>query len=84
MRGWSDRWNSLTRTKVLGWKTSDEALEWAYVRALAWLGCIANGRAALHKLTEDGDAFMPVPKPRRTARRKRRRKRLTSVDRYLA
>jgi hypothetical protein len=34
-RGYNDRWNSMRRTKVLGWKAPDEVLEDAVVRALA-------------------------------------------------
>ena len=82
MRGWSGRWNSLRRTKALGWKTPDESLEAACVRALAWLAIMLEGNVSLYRIDAEGDATLDVPKPIR-ARRKTRRKRPTAVDRYL-
>ena len=79
MRGWNERWNTLRRTKALGWKTPNESLDSAYVRALAWLACFAG--SGLYRLNADGDAALPIP--RRSPRRKTRRKRRDFVDRYM-
>ena len=35
-RSYNERWNSLRRTKALGWKTPDQVVENAYVACLAW------------------------------------------------
>ena len=83
MRGWINRWNILRRIKALGEQTPEAVLAWACAGALGSLGCMTNGHAAIYKLNVHGGGFLPIPKPRRTARSKLRRKLLRSVGRRL-
>jgi len=68
MRGYCDRWNRLRATKALGWRTPEQALDWACVRALAMF------------LYYKPVAAEPVVKP---PEKKRKLKKLSAVDRYL-
>lgn len=83
-RGYNDRWNNQRSTKALGWKTPTEVIYEAYVRVLALLIFIKNDdNTALYKLTEAGDAYMPVPKPQKTVQNKNKTRKITAVDKYL-
>jgi transposase InsO family protein len=70
MRGYNGRWNEVRATKALGWKTPDQAVEQAYVRALV---CFLNLKKAA----------TPVVEPPKPAAPQRKPKPLSSVDRYL-
>ena len=85
MRGYIGRWNSLRATKALGWKTPEQSLEHAYVRAASWIMYLREqyspqSKAALG-MTKAGDVYFPIPKP--PARKREKSKRITQVDRYL-
>ena len=69
MRGYSGRWNEHRATKALGWRTPEQALEWAYVRVIAVI--------MYFKATES------KPAENQTVNIKRKFKKLSAVDRYL-
>jgi len=69
MRGYNGRWNELRATKALGWNTPDQAVENAYVRAIAWLLHLQSAKSVV----EQSKSVAPKIKI----------KRLSSVDRYL-
>ena len=70
MKSYNQRWNGLRATKALGWKTPDQCLELAYVRAASYMGimCERHSRAP-----------QPQPLPRKTTRAKP----MSQRDRYL-
>jgi len=81
MRGWNERWNTLRHTRKLGWRTPNEVIEAAHVGYLVfWLTwCERHNSAA--KLNEFGVFELKSPPP---ARKLKKPKRKTAVDRYLA
>jgi hypothetical protein len=83
MRGWNERWNSIRHTAKLGWRTPDEVIEAAYVGYLVfWLNWCERHQP-LAKLSAEAIFELEVPTPP-PARKIKKAKRPTSVDRYLA
>ena len=70
MRGYNGRWNELRATKSLKWKTPDQAVEWAYVRALTVFLLLKNSAGPMVKLPK------PTPPKIKTQRK-------TSLSRYM-
>ena len=83
MRGWNERWNESRHTKKLGWRTPNEVLEVAFVRALCFWLSWCDLHQPLAKLSGIGVFEMSAPKPH-TARKPKRPKHKSAVDRYLA
>lgn len=73
---YEERWNSIRKTKALGWKTPYEAIYEAYVRVLAWWGYLG----LLRPIT-----VLKIPKTKqlRASRKVRKPKRKSATDRYL-
>lgn len=73
---YEERWNSIRKTKALGWKTPYEAIYEAYVRVLAWWGYLG----LLKPIT-----VLKIPKTKqlRASRKVRKPKRKSATDRYL-
>jgi transposase len=81
--GWSERWNSIRHTKKLGWRTPNEVIEAAYVCYLVFWISWCERQPNLAKLQSDGTLEMltqPIPQ----AKRQKKAKRISAVDRYLA
>lgn len=70
IKGYNERWNQTRRTKTLGWKSPDEVVTEAYVRATAWLMWMKSGSSKVE-----------VEKPRPT--KIRTRKKIGYVEKYL-
>ena len=87
MQGYNGRWNSLRATKALGWKTPNECIEAAFVRALVYLRLVLekypSKQAPVYFYDSEGNAYMPVPKDRPVPRKKTKAKKMSAVDRYL-
>ena len=63
-KGYSDRWNTQRATKALGWLTPAQAIEQAYVKAIAMMMFIKKeGDVSVYKLDQHGDAVMTVHMP---------------------
>ena len=80
MRGWNERWNGLRPTAKLGWRTPNEVIENAYVGYLAFWLRWTERHQPLARLNADGIFEMATPLARKTKKPKRR----SAVDRYLA
>lgn len=87
MRGYNGRWNSLRATKALGWKTPDQCIELACVRAIVYLRLMAEKDVSVqqpvYRYDSEGNAYMPIPKDRPLPRKKIKIKKPSAVDRYL-
>jgi len=76
---YNKRWNSERFTKTLGWKTPDQVVELAFVRAAAFVLCfkkrfkLEKPQEVVRTLTHGGYYY----------RRKNKTKKLSAVDRYL-
>ena len=80
MRGWNERWNGSRHTKKLKWRTPNEVVEAAYVGYLVfWLNWSAGSMA---KLNDIGIFEITMSAP--VARKIKKAKRMSAVDRYLA
>ena len=72
MRSWNERWNGSRHTASLGWRTPNEVIVQSYVGYLVfWLNWV-----------EQTNSLAIKPPPR--ARKIKKPKRKTAVDRYLA
>jgi transposase len=83
IRGWNDRWNAIRHTAKLRWRTPNEVIEAAYVGYLAFWLLWCERHQPLARLNAEGVFELEVPPPP-PARKIKKAKRLTSVDRYLA
>ena len=83
MRGWNERWNGVRHTAKLGWRTPNEVIEAAYVGYLVFWLTWSDRHQPLAKLNAEGvfELAAPTPPP---ARKPKKAKRMTSIDRYLA
>lgn len=80
--GYNQRWNEQRRTRALGFKSPNEVIREAYVRALALLSFFVNDQnRALHKLDSEGNAYLEIneQKPRKIIRTRKP----TAVEKYL-
>lgn len=68
--GYNQRWNESRRTRRLGFKTPEEAVLNAYSVVMAWFVLLKEKHhptaEPFVKLTENGDAYMEVRKPKTT------------------
>lgn len=83
----NERWNTRRRTKALGWKTPDEALETANARALAWISLLKE-RYQINKdhiivWDKNLNASIRAPDPKKIKKGPSPRKRASTVNRYL-
>ena len=88
MRGYNGRSNEVRATKALGWKTTEQALERAYVRAEAYLlhGQACNAPKGTSECTHsevDQGQRKDVQSKKTTSAAVAKPKKLTAVDRYL-
>lgn len=74
-RGYNDRWNNQRATKALGWKTPNQVIEQAYVRALALH--LVWGIKSVNELQPTAKGWPSPPKKKNKTTRK------SFVDRYL-
>jgi hypothetical protein len=88
MRGYCDRWNTVRATKSLEWRTPVESLEWACVRAIAYLEYLRSrfslpletSERERSEVSQGRKSIIPEqPKPAAAAKPKK----LSAVDRYL-
>lgn len=71
-RSYNERWNAMRATKALGWKTPNECVRQAFVRAAAYIAILTEARNS----TID-------PQAQLLPRKKAKIKRITATDRYL-
>ena len=87
MRSYNGRWNAMRATKALGWKTPDQCVEAAFVRAIVYLRLNSekypSGQSPVYYYDSQGNAYMPIPKDRPRPRKKITIKKISAVDRYL-
>ncbi len=87
MRSYNQRWNTIRATKALGWKTPDQCIEGALVRAIVYLKLTTemypSGQLPVYFLNNEGNAYMRVPKDRPAARKKIKIKKVSAVNRYM-
>jgi len=85
---YNERWNERRKTKVLGWKTTMEAVTEACIRTFAWLlmpkDQYRKDKKPLVKITDEGTFYVPIHKAK-TAKQKPKNKtpRKSAVRRYL-
>lgn len=80
---YNNTWNNYRRTKALGFKTPNETIEAAYVKAMAFIGyCRNNQNSAVYIVNQNGDAYIPLPE-KNPKNKNKTRKKITFVDRYL-
>jgi transposase len=83
VRGWNERWNGIRHTKKLGWRTPNQVIENAYVCYMVFWLTWSERHQAPARLNAEGifelhvPAILPARKPKKTKRR-------SAVDRYLA
>lgn len=86
MRSYNERWNVLRATKALGWKTPEQCLEAACVRAVAYVSLLADRypkHRALFVHDEHGNAQIVLPKTQPLPRKSKKRRPRSATDRYL-
>jgi transposase-like protein len=91
MKGHNERWNNLRHTEALGWRTPNQCIEAAFVRAITYLQMMtekyAPNEKAAYAHTKQGDAYLaitiPKPQPKARTSKKEKPKRKTAVGRYL-
>jgi transposase len=83
MRGWNEHWNGSRHTAKLLWRTPNQVIEAAYVGYMAFWLTWSERHQPLAKLNAEGVFELPIvalPPARKTKKPKRK----TAVDRYLA
>ena len=86
MKSWNERWNTLRATKALSWRTPNESLEAACVRAAAYVSLLGDrypGNRGLYTYDRDFNAQIVIPKPTPLPRKAKKRRPLSQTDRYL-
>ena len=83
MRGWNERWNGSRHTAKLGWRTPNEVIENAYVCYMVFWLTWSDRHQPLARLNAEGVFELAVPATP-PARKSKKPKRRSSVDRYLA
>lgn len=84
-KGYNDRWNNQRTTKVLGFKTPNQVIEDAYIKVLALCQFIKSDQnKGTYAFNESGDAYLAIPKPKKSVQKKIRTRKMTTVDKYLA
>ena len=84
MRGWSEHWNSSRHTAKLGWRTPDEVIEAAYVGYVVFWLTWSDRHQPLARLNAEGFFELTIPAAAPQARKSKKSKRQSAVDRYLA
>lgn len=83
-RSYNERWNEVRATKALKWKTPNEVLEDATVRALAFLLYYRTDRnKAVYYLDDHGNATIPLPKTKKIDESKIKTRKNDVVKTYL-
>ena len=83
-RGYNDRWNNQRATRALGKKTPMTVIGEACVKALALHLFVANKQnQGLWQFDTNGDAYMPIPKPKKGPRKKSRPRKKSAAQKYL-
>ena len=83
-RGYNERWNNLRRTKRLYFKTPIESVYLAYARAIAVVKLNTTKEDdVVYKLDSQGNAVMPILKPKIRKKKAPRPRKLSAVGRYL-
>jgi transposase InsO family protein len=87
MRSYNGRWNEVRATKALGWKTPNQSIVAAIVRAIVFIKMIveryAPDQKPVYSLDLNGNAVMSVPRRPPKGPIKIKIKKLSAVDRYL-
>ena len=83
MRGWNEHWNSSRHTAKLGWRTPDEVIEAAYIGYIVFWLTWCDRHQPLAQLNAEGIFELSIPAAAPQARKAKKLKRLTAVDRYL-
>ena len=87
MRGYNGRWNEVRATKALGWKTPNQSIVAAILRAIVYLRLVVEkytpDQKPNYNIDLNGNAVMSVPRRSPKPARKRKIKKPTAVDRYL-
>lgn len=82
IEGYNQRWNEHRRTKALGFKSPQEVIKAAYIKATAFLIlCQPNPNHASYRLDRQGNAYLPIVPPK--AKKKIRTRKPTAVEKYL-
>lgn len=83
-KGYNDRWNNLRATKALAWKTPSQIITEAYVKVLALILMIQKDKVeSLYRLDNEGNAYMPIPKPKIKKKVPVRTRKPSTVEKYL-
>jgi len=80
--GYNLRWNQSRFTKALGWRTPEQVIAQAYVRAVVCLRLVQTiANTGLHRIDKQGNAYLPIveQKPRKQIQTRKP----TSVEKYL-
>ena len=87
MRGYNGRWNEVRATKALGWKTPNQSILTAIIRAIVYLRLVIEkytpDQKPVYNIDPNGNAVMLVPRRSPKPKKKRKIKKLSAVDRYL-
>jgi len=82
-QGYNLRWNQTRRTKALGFKSPNEVIELAYVRALIYLKSLSEMTNPAAYLDAQGNTYMPVPETMPGPEKKNRTRKPGFVQKYL-
>lgn len=82
-RGYNLRWNQTRRTKALRFKSPNEVIELACVRALVYLKMMSKITNPAAHLDAQGNTYMPVPETMPGPEKKNRTRKPGSVQKYL-
>jgi transposase InsO family protein len=87
MRSYNERWNNLRFTKSLGWRTPNQCIKAACVRAIAYLKVMTERYPpelkSLHRLSSLGNIYLSVPESTPRARKPKKRRKMSMADRYM-
>lgn len=83
-KGYNERWNSQRATKTLGWKTPDEVIYEAYVKAIATMMFVQTDQnTAVYNMATDGTMYLPQPKTEKVVKPMNKTRKPSTVDKYL-
>ena len=83
-KGYGDRWNTKRKTRALGYRTPDQVLAAAEVRALAWMLFLrTEENKTVYSLNSQGDAQIRIPKLAQGLKKKNKTRKPNAVETYL-
>jgi len=83
-KGYGDRWNTKRKTRALGYRTPNQVLAAAQVRALALMQFLRTDKnKTAYSLNSQGDAQVRIPKPAKRPKKKIKTRKPTAVETYL-